>query len=89
MCFSVLNIVVVGCLTVRMKNEEPEIIDLAQAARLTGLARSTWANGGAGTNKVPRIRLGRSIRVTRKDVIAWLEERKAEATRFANRMQVT
>jgi predicted DNA-binding transcriptional regulator AlpA len=67
-------------------NDEPEIIDLAQAARLTGLARSTWANGGAGTNKVPRIRLGRSIRVTRKDVMAWLEERKAEATRFANRM---
>ena len=68
-------------------NEKPEVIDLSQAARMTGLARSTWANGVAGTHVVPRIRLGRSIRVARKDVIAWLEERKAEATTRADRMQ--
>lgn len=68
------------------KIEEAEVIDLSQAAQLTGLARSTWANGGAGTHVVPRIRLGRSVRVARRDVVAWLEERKSEARTLADRM---
>jgi hypothetical protein len=32
------------------KEEQAEVINLSQAAQLTGLARSTWANGGAGTH---------------------------------------
>jgi predicted DNA-binding transcriptional regulator AlpA len=58
---------------------EDIFLTLEAAAEMTCLARATWYNGGAGTDRVPRIRLGRSIRVRRSDVEQWIAARIAEA----------
>ena len=63
-----------------------EFIDLTQAAKLTGIARSTWANNRGGTHVVLRIRYGRSVRVRRSEVEKFIEARIAEAKRSAKRL---
>jgi predicted DNA-binding transcriptional regulator AlpA len=63
-----------------------DFIDLTQAAKLTGIARSTWANNRGGTHVVLRIRYGRSVRVRRTEVEQFIEDRVAEARRRAKRL---
>jgi hypothetical protein len=50
-----------------------------EAAQISGLAPKTWYQGGAGTDIVPRVRFGRSIRLLRKDVEQFIEKRISEA----------
>lgn len=44
------------------------------AAAILGLAENTVYHGKAGTNKLTRIRQGRSVRLIRQEVEAYLEQ---------------
>ena len=59
--------------------ENRDFCTIREAARRSELAPKTWYQGGAGTGRVPRVRFGRSIRLLRKDVERFIEERIAEA----------
>lgn len=60
---------------------------IREAARITGLAPKTWYQGGAGTGRVPRVRFGRSVRLLRKDVERFIEEKIAEAEHATRRVE--
>lgn len=64
-----------------MIETDDDLIGLAEAARVTGLSRKTWANGGGGTWVVRRARLGRAVRVRRGDVKRFVEDRLGESRR--------
>jgi hypothetical protein len=59
--------------------ENRDFCTIREAAQQSGLAPKTWYQGGAGTNRIPRVRFGRSIRLLRKDVERFIEDRIAEA----------
>jgi hypothetical protein len=59
--------------------EKTEFCTIHEAARRSGLALKTWYQGGAGTDVVPRIRFGRSIRLLRADVERFINDRIIEA----------
>lgn len=61
------------------KRENTEFCTIGEAARRSGLAPKTWYQGGAGTENVPRIRFGRSVRLRREDVERFISERITEA----------
>lgn len=63
--------------------ENTDFYTIREAARLSGLAIKTWYQGGAGTATIPRVRFGRSIRLLRKDVERFINERIIEATETA------
>jgi hypothetical protein len=63
--------------------EITDFYTIREAARLSGLAIKTWYQGGAGTANIPRIRFGRSIRLLRKDVEHFINERIVEAAQAA------
>ena len=52
-----------------------EFCTVRYAAQRTGLAVQTWYEGGADTNKVRRVRFGRSIRLVRADVEKFIRDR--------------
>jgi hypothetical protein len=56
-----------------------EFCTIKDAATISGLAATTWYEGAAGTDSVPRIRFGRSIRLLRSDVERFVHERISEA----------
>lgn len=58
---------------------------IREAAERSGLAPKTWYEGRGGTSKVPRIRYGRAIRLLRKDVELFIQERISEAQQAAER----
>jgi predicted DNA-binding transcriptional regulator AlpA len=59
--------------------ENKDFCTIKEAARLSGLALKTWYHGGGGTANVPRIRFGRSVRLLRKDVEHFINERINQA----------
>lgn len=59
--------------------EGTEFCTIREAARRSGLALKTWYQGAAGTDVVPRIRFGRSIRLLRADVERFINDRIMEA----------
>jgi hypothetical protein len=59
--------------------ETSEFCTISEAARRSGLALKTWYQGGAGTANVPRVRFGRSIRLLRRDVESFINDRITEA----------
>ncbi|PYS46385.1 MAG: hypothetical protein DMF68_19395 [Acidobacteria bacterium] len=61
------------------QKEEKEFCTIKEAAIRSGLALQTWYQGGAGTNIVPRIRFGRSIRLLRSDVEKFINDHIREA----------
>lgn len=63
--------------------EATEFCTIREAAQRSGLAPQTWYQGGAGTNSVPRIRFGRSIRLLRADVERFINARILEAKQSA------
>lgn len=63
--------------------EAKDFLTVSDAARLTGLAAKTWYEGSAGTASVPRIRFGRSIRLLRKDVERFINDRIKAAEQIA------
>lgn len=63
--------------------EATEFCTIREAARRSGLAPQTWYQGGAGTDSVPRIRFGRSIRLLRADVERFINARILEAKQSA------
>lgn len=64
---------------VRESSDKREFCTIQEAAQISGLALKTWYKGGAGTNIVPRIRFGRSIRLLRADVERFINARITEA----------
>jgi hypothetical protein len=64
---------------VRRAEEITEFYTIQEAARRSGLAPKTWYQGGAGTSNVPRVRFGRSVRLLRKDVERFIDDRITEA----------
>jgi hypothetical protein len=63
----------------KQQEEKKEFYTIREAAIRSGLALQTWYQGGAGTDAVPRIRFGRSIRLLRSDVERFISGRIAEA----------
>jgi predicted DNA-binding transcriptional regulator AlpA len=63
--------------------ENTDFCTIREAARLSGLAIKTWYQGGAGTATIPRVRFGRSIRLLRRDVERFINERIVEAAQAA------
>lgn len=61
------------------QEEKEEFYTIKEAAARSGLALQTWYQGGAGTDAVPRIRFGRSIRLLRSDVEKFINDRITEA----------
>jgi predicted DNA-binding transcriptional regulator AlpA len=65
--------------------EITDFCTVREAAQRSGLAIKTWYQGGAGTANIPRIRFGRSVRLLRKDVERFINERIAEAEQIAQK----
>jgi len=59
--------------------EKTKFCTIREAANISGLALKTWYQCGAGTDVVPRIRFGRSIRLLRADVERFINDRIIEA----------
>lgn len=72
----------------RHTKEFREFCTIKEAARLSGLALKTWYQGGAGTDGVPRVRFGRSVRLLRKDVERFIDVRIAEAELAAKALKL-
>jgi hypothetical protein len=68
--------------------ETTDFCTIREAARKSGLALKTWYQGGAGTNTVPRIRFGRSIRLLRTDVERFINDRIMQAKTVVQTGQV-
>jgi predicted DNA-binding transcriptional regulator AlpA len=67
----------------RVEGENTDFCTIRYAAQRSGLAIKTWYQGGAGTNRVIRVRFGRSIRLLRSEVEKFINDRVAEA-KYAN-----
>ena len=52
---------------------EPVLLRMEEAARLAGLSRST-AYQLAASGALPVVRIGRSIRVPREALLAWVDQ---------------
>jgi predicted DNA-binding transcriptional regulator AlpA len=71
--------------------ENSEFCTIADAAKRTGLTRKTWYQGGAGTDGVPRVKFGRSVRLVRADVERFISDRinrAAERSKSAAPLEV-
>lgn len=68
--------------------ETTDFCTIREAAWKSGLALKTWYQGGAGTNAVPRIRFGRSVRLLRADVERFINDRIMQAKTVAQTGQV-
>lgn len=59
------------------QNDQSILITLKEAARLTHTAEGTWRHWlmglGEGMPPVRVIRLGRAVRIHRKDLLDWIE----------------
>lgn len=59
------------------KNDQSILITIKEAARLTNTAEGTWRHWlmgqGEGMPPVRVIRLGRAVRIHRKDLLDWIE----------------
>jgi len=58
---------------------EPEFWTPQQAAAYLGLSASALYHGEAGTNEIPRPRMGSAVRFKKSDVIAFGERMHARA----------
>jgi hypothetical protein len=61
------------------REEHGEFCTISYAAKRTGLAVKTWYRGGAGTDQVPRVRFGRTVRLLRSDLERFVSERIAKS----------
>jgi predicted DNA-binding transcriptional regulator AlpA len=68
--------------------ETSDFCTISEAARKSGLALKTWYQGGAGTDAVPRIRFGRSVRLLRADVERFINDRIMQAKTVVQTEQV-
>jgi hypothetical protein len=59
--------------------DKTEFCTVQEAALISGLSLKTWYQGGAGTDVVPRVRFGRSVRLLRSDVEKFISDRILEA----------
>ncbi len=62
------------------EEERGEFCTISYAAKRTGLAAKTWYRGGAGTDQVPRVRFGRTVRLLRSDLERFVSDRIAKST---------
>ena len=63
--------------------DKTEFCTVQEAALISGLSLKTWYQGGAGTDAVPRVRFGRSIRLLRSDLEKFIGDRVREAKQAA------
>lgn len=57
-----------------------DLITVKEAARLTRTAEGTWRHwlmGGVGMPRVRVIRIGRTVRIHRQDLLNWIAENSA------------
>lgn len=59
--------------TKKVDQTEPLLIADTEAARLAGLGRSTWHRLRAAGKVPPPVKLGRSCRWRRAEIVAWIE----------------
>jgi predicted DNA-binding transcriptional regulator AlpA len=69
----------------KQPEDAEEFCTVIYAAQRTGLAAKTWYQGGAGTNRVRRIRFGRSVRLLRSDLEQFIREHISDAERTVGR----
>ncbi len=62
---------------------ERKYIDEKQVAALTGLALSTLRNDRSTQRRIPYIKVGRSVRYSLDDVIAFMERHKIQGQQAA------
>lgn len=59
---------------------EPELVHIEEAARILGIGR-TRAYEMAASGRMPGlVQIGRSLRVSRRHLMAWIDERAAAPT---------
>lgn len=59
--------------------KEDKLISAKEVAALTGLSPKTIYAGKCGTEKLVRVRIGRSVRWSRNSVVEWIEQRIRQA----------
>lgn len=52
---------------------EPELLDIATAGRILGVSRTTMYRL-VSENRVPTVRIGRSVRIARRQLLALVDE---------------
>ena len=60
---------------------EPELLDPATAARLLGVGRTTIYSMIA-RNRVPVVRIGRSVKIPRRALLAWIDDAASQGRRI-------
>lgn len=58
------------------------LITVRELADWLQLSPQTIRNGGAGTSRIPKVRLGREVRYRREDVERWIVSRRIEPKRL-------
>jgi len=68
-----------------MQNEqfEPLLVPATEAARLAGVSRATWCRLRSSGKLPESVRLGRSVRWRRAEVVAWIEAGCPDARTWA------
>ena len=62
-------------------DEQHEYLKVPEVARIIRVARSR-AYELVGSGEIPSIRIGRSVRVSRKELERWLEEQRQPSARW-------
>ena len=63
-----------------MDERHPEWLKVPEVAEVLRIARSR-AYELVGTGEIPSVRIGRSVRVSRKELDRWLEEQRQPSAR--------
>jgi excisionase family DNA binding protein len=70
------------------KPEPDRFLSFAEVAELLGLNEGTVRNGEAGTNEIPRIKLGGRVLFSFNTVQAWMAAKAKEAEQSKLRSQI-
>ena len=62
--------------------EDEELITVREAARILGLSSKTVANEVGGTERLARVRLGRSVRLIKSQVLEYKFKKIEEAKKL-------
>lgn len=62
--------------------EDEELITVREAARILGLSIKTVANENGGTERLVRVRLGRSVRLIKSQVLEYKFKKIEEAKKL-------
>ena len=65
---------------------DQEVLTVPEVARILKISRSK-AYRLAERGEIPVLRIGKSVRVLRRDLERWVEERREDCTHFAHKME--